>query len=174
MIIFRKQKEYSDGLTKAIYRLLKIQDKIDTWGANIGEKVRRAATNNRGIPRIYKPKSNTSLKREALELRNNIRPKNIVNSTVVKVKPVTDAIKYGRPEDLSSMVGGALAKRPVQTVATAATFPITGTAIEQGLRKVKPYKKATEATGKFYDKHLDKLVRKGTNTVVNILKSIPQ
>lgn len=174
MIIFRKQKEYSDGLTKAIYRLLKIQDKIDTWGANIGEKARRTATNNRDIPRIYKPKSNTSLKREALELRNNIRPKNIVNSTVVKVKPVTDAIKYGRPEDLSSMVGEALAKHPVQTVATAATFPITGTAIEQGLRKVKPYKKATEATGKFYDKHLDKLVRKGTNTVVNIAKSIPQ
>ena len=174
MIIFRKQKEYSDGLTKAIYRLLKIQDKVDTWGANIGEKVRRTATNNRDVPRIYKPKSNTSLKREALELRNNIRPKNIVNSTVVKVKPVTDAIKYGRPEDLSSMVGGALAKRPVQTVATAATFPITGTAIEQGLRKVKPYKKATEATGKFYDKHLDKLVRKGTNTVINIAKSIPQ
>lgn len=174
MIIFRKQKEYSDGLTKAIYRLLKIQDKIDTWGANIGEKARRTATNNRDVPRIYKPKSNTSLKREALELRNNIRPKNIVNSTVVKVKPVTDAIKYGRPEDLSSMVGGALAKRPVQTVATAATFPITGTAIEQGLRKVKPYKKATEATGKFYDKHLDKLVRKGTNTVINIAKSIPQ
>lgn len=174
MIIFRKQKEYSDGLTKAIYRLLKIQDKIDTWGANIGEKARRTATNNRDVPRIYKPKSNTSLKREALELRNNIRPKNIVNSTVVKVKPVTDAIKYGRPEDLSSMVVGALAKRPVQTVATAATFPITGTAIEQGLRKVKPYKKATEATGKFYDKHLDKLVRKGTNTVINIAKSIPQ
>ena len=67
MIIFRKQKEYSDGLTKAIYRLLKIQDKIDTWGANIGEKVRRTATNNRDVPRIYKPKSNTSLKREALE-----------------------------------------------------------------------------------------------------------
>lgn len=174
MIIFRKQKEYSDGLTKAIYRLLKIQDKIDTWGANIGEKARRTATNNRDVPRIYKPKSNTSLKREALELRNNIRPKNIVNSTVVKVKPVTDAIKYGRPEDLSSMVGGALAKHPVQTVATAATFPITGTAIEQGLRKVKPYKKATETTGKFYDKHLDKLVRKGTNTVINIAKSIPQ
>ena len=174
MIIFRKQKEYSDGITKAMYRLLKIQDKVGTWGANIGEKARRTATNNRDIPRIYRPKSNTSLKREALELRNNIRPKNIVNSTVVKVKPVTDAIKYGRPEDLSSMVGGALAKRPVQTVATAATFPITGTAIEQGLRKVKPYKKATEATGKFYDKHLDKLVRKGTNTVINIAKSIPQ
>ena len=174
MIIFRKQKEYSDGITKAMYRLLKIQDKVGTWGANIGEKARRTATNNRDIPRIYRPKSNTSLKREALELRNNIRPKNIVNSTVVKVKPVTDAIKYGRPEDLSSMVGGALAKRPVQTVATAATFPITGTAIEQGLRKVKPYKKGTEAAGKFYDKHLDKLVRKGTNTVINIAKSIPQ
>ena len=54
MIIFRKQKEYSDGITKAIYRLLKIQDKIDTWGANIGEKARRTATNNRDIPRIYK------------------------------------------------------------------------------------------------------------------------
>ena len=175
MIIFRKQKEYSDGITKAIYRLLKIQDKIDTWGANIGEKARRTATNNRDIPRIYRPKSNTSLKREALELRNNIRPKNIVNSTVVKVKPVTDAIKYGRPEDLSSMVGGALAKRPVQTIATAATFPLSGAAVEKSLQKViKPYKKGTEAAGKFYDKHLDKLVRKGTNAVVNITKSIPQ
>lgn len=175
MIIFRKQKEYSDGITKAIYRLLKIQDKIDTWGANIGEKARRTATNNRDIPRLYKPKSNTSLKREALELRNNIRPKNIVNSTVVKVKPVTDVIKYGRPEDLSSMVGESLAKRPFQTIATAATFPLSGAAIEQGLQKViKPYKKGTEAAGKFYDKHLDKLVRKGTNAVVNITKSIPQ
>ena len=174
MIIFRKQKEYSEGLTKAIYRLLKIQDKIDTWGANIGEKARRTVTNNRDVPRIYKPKSNTSLKREALELRNNIKPKNIVNSTVVKVKPVTDAIKYGEPGELSSMVGRSLAKRPFQTIATAATFPITGTAIEQGLQKIKLYKKATESTGKFYDKHLDKLVRKGTNTVVNIAKSIPQ
>ena len=171
MIIFRKQKEYSDGITKAIYKLLKIQDKIDTWGANIGEKARRTATNNRDVPRIYKPKSNTSLKREALELRNNIRPKNIVNSTVVKVKPVTDAIKYGGPGELSSMVGRSLAKRPVQTIATAATFPITGTAIEQGLKKVKPYKKATEATGKFYDKHLDKLVKEGTNIIFN---SIPK
>lgn len=174
MIIFRKQKEYSEGITKAIYKLLKIQDKIDTWGANIGEKARRTATNNRDVPRIYKPKSNTSLKREALELRNNIRPKNIVNSTVVKVKPVTDAIKYGEPEDLSSMVGRSLAKRPFQTIATAATFPLSGAAIEEGLRKIKPYKKGTEAAGKFYDKHLDKLVRKGTNTVVNIVKAIPK
>ena len=175
MIIFRKQKEYSDGITKAMYRLLKIQDKVGTWGANIGEKARRTATNNRDIPRIYRPKSNTSLKREALELRNNIRPKNIVNSTVVKVKPVTDIIKSGRPEDLTSMVGRSLAKRPVQTIATAATFPLSGAAIEKSLQKViKPYKKGTEAAGKFYDKHLDKLVRKGTNTVVNIAKSIPQ
>ena len=175
MIIFRKQKEYSDGITKAIYKLLKIQDKIDTWGANIGEKARRTATNNRDVPRIYKPKSNTSLKREALELRNNIRPKNIVNSTVVKVKPVTDVIKSGRPEDLTSMVGSSLAKRPFQTIATAASFPLSGAAIEKSLQKViKPYKKGTEAAGKFYDKHLDKLVRKGTNAVVNITKSIPQ
>lgn len=174
MIILRKQKEYSDGLTKATYGLLKVKDKIDTWGANIGEKAKRTLTNNRGIQRVYKPDSNVSLKRKALELRNSIRPKSIVDSTVVKVKPVTDAIKYGRPEDLSSMVGGALAKHPVQTAATAATFPITGTAIEKGLQKVKPYKKATEATGKFYDKYLDKLVRKGTTAGINIARAIPQ
>ena len=72
------------------------------------------------------------------------------------------------------MVGRSLAKRPFQTIATAATFPLSGAAIEQSLQKIKPYKKGTEAAGKFYDKHLDKLVRKGTNTVVNIVKAIPK
>ena len=42
------------------------------------------------------------------------------------------------------------------------------------VQKIKPYKKVTEASGKLYDDKLDKAVRKGTNVVLEVLKTIPQ
>lgn len=187
MIILR-QKRYSDRFTKFLYGFEKAKDRAttgfkklvskDTWKRQPkphGSPADRLIQAGR-LKRVSKPritgKSDIALKRKAIITRNKIEDS--AAKTVLGAKSWIDTIKYGKPEDLTSKIGREVSHRPIQSAATVATFPITGTAIEEGMRKVKPYRKVTDATGEFYDKHLDKIVRKGTTAAYNIAKAIPQ
>ena len=185
MIIFRKQKEYSSGLTKATYRLLKIQDKIDTWGANIGDKAKRTWNNNSSIPRIYKPESNISLKKKAIEARNSMKLKNIANSAVTKIKKTKDYLNFHTPGEIIKEGLIYTGKNPIAAVGTAAGYastPITGTYIpgttgmalgaEGAVRKIFPKYAKGRDSYKNKKKHpIPEFVEKAVNTGVNIAKA---
>jgi len=82
-------------------------------------------------------------------------------------KAAKKAIKLGRnvekaetyfrtttPDKFIGDIGAFGAKHPVQLAGTVATFPISSAAAEAALQKAKPYRVATEWTGKQYEKHL--------------------
>ena len=178
MIILR-QKQYSSGLAKTLYGYEKAKDKVTTGFKKLISKDTWKKTpklQGKGVDRLIQAGRIKRIEQQKPSItgKSDIAMKRSAVSGAKKIQNVVDTIRFGQPEDIVSMVGGSLAKHPVQTVATAGTFPATGAIVEGTLQKVKPYKKATEAAGKFYDSKLDKLVRKGTTVGIKVAKAIPQ
>ena len=156
MIILR-QKRYSKvkGLLKNLgNELIESRDALSK-SLGLGNPIVREQVRQKGKKRVSEfTKSNEfDYLIKTLEALNKIG--NYLKTTTIE-KKVGD-------------LGEFAAKRPINALGTAATFPMTSSAVEEAMQRFRPYKQATEWTGRQYTRR----IRKPVENMVRVVTEMP-
>lgn len=166
MIILR-QKRYSKvkGLLKNLgNELIESRDALSK-SLGLGNPIVREQVRQKGKKRVSEVIEKIPLtKKELRQLASKEKTK-----TLEALNKIGNYLKTTPIEKKVGDLGEFAAKRPINALGTAATFPMTSSAVEEAMQRFRPYKQATEWTGRQYTRR----IRKPVENMVRVVTEMP-
>lgn len=166
MIILR-QKQHSKVkkfLEKAGNELVESRDALSK-SLGLGNPIVREQARQKGKKRVSEVIEKIPLtKKELRQLASKEKTK-----TLEALNKIRNYLKTTPIEKKVGDLGEFAAKRPINALGTAATFPMTSSAVEEAMQRFWPYKQATEWTGRQYTRH----IRKPVENMVRVVTGMP-